>query len=312
MYSLDLRWTACQLYYQRYNSVRKTADALLVSKSSVARWLNDHPVSRKIKKQNQLHEELTKWIVAQWMQNPFMSLSSLHRSLPENMQVSRSTLFRCMRQTGWTRKYTSKLQLKSRHQEAREANFLNEMKDLQDVDWISIDETCIWTDMVPTRGYAPSGKRLLLRSCDKIPVSQRKKLSMLVAVSRKGQTYCYLKEGSIKSADFARFIKQLPMPPRSNLIMDNASIHKAKEVREMLDRKLYRAIYTAPYRPDWNPVEHIFSPFKHHFRTLFKFQGTFEDKIQRVWTQLPESLWPNCFRAVEERLEAARVTTIRP
>lgn len=307
MYSQDLKWRACQLYYSRYQSVRKTADALLVGKSSVARWLNDHPVSRKIRSQQKRNQLLVQFIVQQFQQNPFHSLSSLHKTLPDDLKVSRSTLARCVRSTRWTKKCTSKLQLKSRQQNALEEQFLEAMGPLQGTDWVSIDETCIWTDMIPTRGYAPAGKRLFLSTSDKVQISHRKKLSLLVAVTRSGQTYCYLKEGSILSTDFATFLTRMPFPSGTVLVMDNASIHKTKLVKKTLEQKGYCAVFTAPYRPDWNPVEHVFSPFKHHFRMLHKNNLSVEDKIQKVWSMLPEPLWHNCFRTVEARLEDARL-----
>lgn len=301
MYSHDLRWTACNLYYQRYHSVRKTADALMVGKSSVSRWLNDHPISQKIRRQCNRTTEIVQWMVKELQLNPFHSLSTLHRSLPGHLAVSRSTLARCVRRTGWTRKMTSKLQLRSKHQESLEASFLTHMKDLQGTDWISIDETCIWTDMMPTKGYAPVGQRLNLPLSAKNHRNSRKKLSLLVAISRSGQSFSLVKEGSIRSADFAQFIQRLPFPSGATLVMDNASIHKTRLVTDEITRRNYRVVYTAPYRPDWNPIEHLFSPFKHHFRSLYKFVGTIEEKLQKVWSMLPDTIYQNCYNAVEAR-----------
>jgi transposase len=115
----------------------------------------------------------------------------------------------------------------------------------------------------------------------------------LVAVAKK--------EGSIRNADFASFIERLPFDASTTLVMDNASIHKTKLVKEAVDRKKYNAVYTAPYRPDWNPVEHVFSPFKHHFRNLCTAPMSIEEKIQHVWATLPSTLWENSFVAVERR-----------
>ncbi len=50
--------------------------------------------------------------------------------------------------------------------------------------------------------------------------------------------------------------------PRSVVIMDNASIHMAEEVRGLIESKGAVLIYTAPYSPDLNPIEFFFSVYK--------------------------------------------------
>ena len=47
--------------------------------------------------------------------------------------------------------------------------------------------------------------------------------------------------------------------------MDNASIHKTKELKEILNHKKYNVVYTPPYSPEFNPIEMVFGNIKHHY-----------------------------------------------
>ena len=49
---------------------------------------------------------------------------------------------------------------------------------------------------------------------------------------------------------------------RSVLLLDNASIHKTKDVKELLSRTFNLVIYLPAYSPSFAPVEHYFSVTK--------------------------------------------------
>ncbi|MDR2781018.1 MAG: transposase [Holosporaceae bacterium] len=54
---------------------------------------------------------------------------------------------------------------------------------------------------------------------------------------------------------------------RQIVIMDNASIHKSKEVRTLIEKAECRLIYQPPYSPDLNPIEHFWSWIKGKIRS---------------------------------------------
>jgi len=50
------------------------------------------------------------------------------------------------------------------------------------------------------------------------------------------------------------------------LFLDNASSHKAGAIKNLL--KQFNLCYSAPYSPFLNPIEEMFSTWKHYFRKL--------------------------------------------
>ena len=48
--------------------------------------------------------------------------------------------------------------------------------------------------------------------------------------------------------------------------MDNACIHHSKIVKEYVDKSTNEFIYNAPYTPEYNPIENLFSKLKANIR----------------------------------------------
>ena len=116
--------------------------------------------------------------------------------------------------------------------------------------------------------------------------------SILPAITMDGIIECKIVEGSFNTDLFLEFIEDLvekmqPFPSsKSVVIMDNCAIHKAPEVREMIEERCaylsnrhftvthscahtYRGIkleYLPAYSPDFNPIELAFSLLKNNLR----------------------------------------------
>ncbi|CEG76437.1 hypothetical protein RMATCC62417_11334 [Rhizopus microsporus] len=64
------------------------------------------------------------------------------------------------------------------------------------------------------------------------------------------------------------------------MIMDNASIHTAKEIDAMITERGYRCVYLLPYSPELNPIEQFWSIVKNKVKRNH-FQNT-EDLATRI------------------------------
>ena len=74
--------------------------------------------------------------------------------------------------------------------------------------------------------------------------SSARSYSLLPAISLDGMVDCVVVENAFNASLFAGFIASLldkmnPFPaPRSVIVMDNCSIHKAPEIRQLIESKL--------------------------------------------------------------------------
>ena len=46
------------------------------------------------------------------------------------------------------------------------------------------------------------------------------------------------------------------------VIMDNASVHKSKKTREVIEKRGAKILFLPPYSPDLNPIEQTFGTLK--------------------------------------------------
>ena len=110
-------------------------------------------------------------------------------------------------------------------------------------------------------GYAPKGER-----CFGIhDWGAKGRTNAIGALLDKQLLTVGLFESNIDTETFSAWIKQelLPaLPPKSIIIMDNASFHKGKLMRENIESNGHTLEYLPPYSPDLNPIEKKWSQAK--------------------------------------------------
>jgi transposase len=93
---------------------------------------------------------------------------------------------------------------------------------------------------------------------------RRERFSIVSSITNKKVIYTQLVKGSIKKEQFIDFMKETIKRTnnRSSYLMDNARIHKSKELGKLIDNSKRKIIYNVPYSPENNPIEMVFSKVK--------------------------------------------------
>lgn len=128
--------------------------------------------------------------------------------------------------------------------------------------FVAVDESGFDQRAVPVYGYAPAGQHAIVKFR---PCSDRRRWSLLMAVSADGSHTYTLDHGSVKGDAFAAFITSLPHPSGTTILLDNASIHKTKRVVDAATAKGFVFLFTPPYCPEFNPIELVFGVVKQAF-----------------------------------------------
>ena len=128
-----------------------------------------------------------------------------------------------------------------------------------------MDESSVQSQPNVKRTWALRGSRPELRA-----KARRDKLSIISAVEMNGELFFSIHGHDLEGVDTIRFLRKLTreeMEGRKLLIVwDNASIHKARNVKRFLERNRARIItrLLPPYAPELNPDESVWNLAKYH------------------------------------------------
>ena len=124
-----------------------------------------------------------------------------------------------------------------------------------------LDESGFAHDMPRIYGYAPQGER-----CYGIhDWSSRGRTNVIGALLGTILLTISLFSTSINTQTFTGWITQdlLPkLPPKSVIILDNASFHKGIAMQQAIQQAGHTLLYLPPYSPDLNPIEHKWAQAK--------------------------------------------------
>lgn len=154
--------------------------------------------------------------------------------------------------------------------ESQIKEFINEtLPNLPQSRTLFLDECSFRLNEAPRRGYCPLGTRLFAQR----PGNKGKNYTFIFLAqiaNGKKVIHSRLIEGGMKSKEFHEFLSDLELPSSDKyyLLMDNLSVHKAKDsckklklstIRELLVSKNIEPVYLPPYTPELNPVEKCFN-----------------------------------------------------
>jgi transposase len=123
------------------------------------------------------------------------------------------------------------------------------------------DETGLRSDDVRGRSYAPRGRTPLVRVCQR-----RAGLSLISAVTNRGELRWMVVDGAVNAPTFIRFLQRLIRETRRKvfLILDRLKAHRARLTRDWLaeHRSEIEAHYLPSYSPELNPDEGLNADLK--------------------------------------------------
>ena len=141
--------------------------------------------------------------------------------------------------------------------------FKKHIKNAKIKDIISIDESCVMSNMSNNYGWSTKGTKIV-----QYIKSNPKKHNILMAIDCKKIIAHEINSENINKNIFVNFLKEKLLPTIKNkyILMDNICFHRSKEVIKLINESSNKIIYTPPYSPQFNPIENIFHIIKHKIR----------------------------------------------
>lgn len=141
------------------------------------------------------------------------------------------------------------------------------IREVRPEDLIFIDETGVNLMMVRLYARALKGER----ATGERPHKTGKNVTLIGAMSLGGIVAALSLEGGTNGDVFKYFIEQILVPNLwvgACVVMDNASIHKGDEIRELIEGAGTKLVYLSPYSPEFNPIENCWSKVKEFLRSV--------------------------------------------
>lgn len=299
MYSHDVRRIAFQKLQIGW-SLRKVAKCLEVSASTILRWRREQSMLRTCNAQGRDRvfgsmkpgrpkrkiDNATQGAIALALQSKsFLSMRELGTQLRVHAEglrtCSDSTIRRYVKSMGFARKRLSNRVLgecsperiqafRSRYSELATSSVDNDDRPLI----VSIDECHFSERVTPNYCWLKEGvQRPSLRRKH----GGWKSVSLLLAICSDGRFFIYSKPGSVKRSDFIVFLRQLPLPSNSVILLDNCSVHHG--CTQVFEEKAFKPLYLPPYCPQFQPVELAFSKIKQAFRQRWPWDSGVQSHV---------------------------------
>ena len=299
MYSLDVRKIALQLY-DFFKSMRKVSSIIKVSPASICRWCKSIAPKRKCSSCTKVTDALRSFILLNVSKNPLLSCVDLSRLIftTFKLQISRQLIYLILRKDGFTYKKIRTRGVSKKKEELTTIFIEKYRACYRNQNIVSIDESGFDQRGHRTYGYAMKGKQAIVSHglCTK-----HIRHNLLLAISQTGEKFYRLTSEMVNGSMFSDFIKSLPFPKNTTIMLDNASIHRTKEFREAIESKGYSVIYTPPYSPEFNPIELVFGSYKNKFYKARLVEDIFDTKktVESIISNDDSTLILNCFKHVE-------------
>ena len=168
---------------------------------------------------------------------------------------------------------------------------------------ISIDEMGIYLNDLPTYGWAKKGERCEITN--KNNVSQ-KRVSLILAMNNKKIIKSKLCEQNVDGKTFLKFIKEINYKNKGkHLLMDNATIHHTKKIKEYIKKKDINVIYNMAYCPEFNPIENVNSMIRNNVRyNKNKTINDIENVLQEFKNKNHKKEFQNIYNSTFRRLKS--------
>lgn len=260
MYQKTLRPKAEVFYNHVASSVREVAKLMNVSKSTAHRWIKngDTQPTKTRQTRTSMVRQIVPVVQTMVQADPFLTSKGIQDELEKvhGVALSATSILRAMRLCNLS--YKRAARSKDHSKPDLSHPFFHNNRVYENA--ICLDEAAFVSSDTPRYGWSKIGTDV-----PKPPLKTRRTLSLLLAISKdEGIVGYQIRKGSFNSQTYSEFIKGLPR--NRTLIMDNVQFHKCKLVRDVAQSRNQTCIYTPPYSPWMNPVEHGFSVTKHFFR----------------------------------------------
>ena len=149
--------------------------------------------------------------------------------------------------------------------EEKRAEYQELIKDIPKEKLVYIDESGIEMNLCKDRGWSKRGEKLLGKKSGKY----YERTNIIAGYVNRKSLAPMIFNGSCNTQLIEAWVEQFlikELKPGQVVIMDNASFHKSKKIKDLIESAGCRLIFLPPYSPDLNPIEKFWANMKRWIR----------------------------------------------
>jgi len=238
--------------------------------NNVYNWINTQYDVKNVRKKYEnikITQTIECFILNSLNDNPVINIKTIKQNIFKkfNVSLSISSIYYVIKNNNLTYKkthvitnpYTVEEQVKQLK------TVFNVIKELNQDNIVSIDETSIVTSQQPSHGWALKGKKCTVRNSSTKIINKRY-TTVMITTNKKILNFATVEKG-LKTDNFLKFIKKIHRSDKKNkytYLIDNASIHRTKKFMKYAKENKLHILYNVPYHSETNPIERVFSILK--------------------------------------------------
>ena len=210
------------------------------------------------------------------------------------IKISETTIYNVLAKFTVTHKRTSHRKVRTKRDKNEIRRFVKDINKIPQHLIISFDEAGIYNNYHPTEGWSFSGTKCYVKDRK----TTIKKYNLLCAICDGKVIASEINKENTNSDIFLNFLYTHIFFNKKYenhyILMDNASFHKSKIVRELVP-DFNKFIFIVPFTPELNPIEKVFGFLKHALQTPSN-RNSLEESINFVLKNITQQTINNFFR----------------
>jgi len=259
-------------YNNRKVKIKELLDNYNISNGSLYNWIhkskNNQSLDKEVyNKQSKYTPEIKCYIRAYVLRTHTFNCNKLITLIKKKYRItsSKTSIYRILSQMKIVKKKVRRKLIYNKDLiKIKRNNFKKTIANINVNDIISIDETSVDNQLYPLYGWSLKGRRIIMqRNAVKL------RYSVIMAINNNKIIHYEIIKNSANAIQFKNFINTLVDKGVNNkyLLVDNARIHHSSIVKDYIKTTTNTLLYNAPYTPEFNPIEHVFSRIKQLLRT---------------------------------------------
>ena len=169
--------------------------------------------------------------------------------------------------------------------EERRAEYKEIIKDIPSEKLVYIDESGIEERIVKDKGWGEKSQKLSAKKSGKY----YERSNIIAGYVNKNIIAPFVFYSSCNTRLFEAWVEQFlikELQPGQYVVLDNASFHKSKRTKELIESVGCKIIFLPPYSPDLNPIEKFWANLKRWIKNnILHFDKLYDALVRFFNTQ---------------------------